>query len=329
MNHEEIIRKTAERFVAAWETADMDDVEELFLPDAEVEFSIFDAGLTVKKLTEKLAERPRKVAFTSFEIINYVCAVGNKSAQQSFSMMGLLADKKEGKWEQFHFEGAFANTLQLTDKGWKISKMLFNLTDANTAPWGKVFSSGITIEKGFGDDSFVSNWDVRQPDDRIGWYPDKRLPVIVPEIDAPWVAIKDRLNPGTDEQQIEETFFKYSYGVDNGLFELFEDVFTEDAVIKYFDDQPWDKRTVTEMLKFEKQGACRTIHTGYVKDICINGDIATAQVYLRGTFYYPDKITDEVIRKRWIWSRYHLDYRKENDIWKIHRMFFYPGCFTM
>ncbi len=326
MKNDGIIRKMTEELVKAWETGETDILDDLILTDASIEFTMFGRGICIAELKHWMSERARPVSYTRFDIVNYVCLMEQGKAQETYSLIGLFADKAKGNWEQFQFEGIFANTVLLTENGWCFGSIKFELTDANTSIWPKMFNDGITVIPSGGDDSFVANWLVKQHDDRIGWYPDKELPIIVPEVDAPWTVISNRENIGTEEEQIEEVFYRYAYGVDNGLFELYEDVFTDDAVIKYFDDQPWDKRTVTEMLKFEKQGGCRVIHTGFHKDIRIFGDRAVGYVYLR-SITAPDylPITEGMIRKRWIWARYRLEYVKRDGKWRIHRLFFYPG----
>lgn len=331
MKDDDLIKKITEQLVKAWEKSNAQSLSSIILDDADIKFSVFGGKLTKSELQEHLEERPRPTAIERFDILNYVNLIEKGRAVQTFAMIALLAGEKEGKWSQFQFEGNFCNELVKTEEGWKYKEIYFELTDVNTAYWPKQRTEGINIVPCSGDDSFVSNWDKTNHEDRIGWFSDRELPIIVPELDAPWLRIKKPENKGTDEKQIEETFFRYAYGIDNGLFELYDTVFSEDAVIKYFDAQPYDKRTVTEMLKFEKQGAIRCIHTGYFKDIKVNNDdTAVGHIYLRATFQ-PEyvKVTKELTQKRWVWSRYKLEFKKVNGEWRIHRLFFYPGFLTV
>lgn len=320
------IRENMGILVKAWETGKTELLDQIIAEAAWIDFTMYGRNIGREKLKKFFEDRSEKISYISFELLNYVCAIEKNLAVVSSAMIGIFADKKEEKWSRFGFEGNFANRLIKTEDGWKFSSIKFELTDEDSTRWAWLFTGGIPEEKGRGDLSFVPAWICTKHDDRVGWFPGRRIPVINAEFDAPWLAIKNRENQGTDEEQIQETFFRYAYGIDNNCFKLYDDVFTEDAVIMYSDDRPYDKRSVTEMLKAERLGSCRCTHTGFFTDVKVDGDTAKATLYLRGPLI-PDEyeLTDEMMNTRLVWARYHLNYVKQNGKWLIQRLNFYMG----
>ncbi len=326
------IRSLLERLVQAWESGDVSSLKEMILPNAWIDFSMFERGISVKGLEKEFSVRARKTDFIRFELYNYVGMTEKKKGQQAASLIGIFADPNDGQWTRYAFEGSFANSLCKTEAGWKFSAIRFELQDESSTPWARIYSDGIHAIPGskchpaLGDRSFIANWRYPDHDIRIGWFPDRRLPPINAELDAPWNAISNRDDPGTDEEQIQEVFFRYAYGVDYGCFNFYKDVFTEDAMMIYSDEQPYELRSVIDMLKLERQGSCRCLHTGYFTQITINGDKAVAHLRLRMIqMGEPEEITEELIKKYLMWSRYRLEYHKVDGQWRIHRLNFYPG----
>ena len=323
------IRNLLEWLVKSWEKADLDGLEERVIPDAWIDFSMFDRGISVAQLKQALSTRARKTEFARFEIYNYVGLADLNNAQQIAAVIGVYADPNNGKWTRFGFEGTFANTLQKTKDGWKFSAIRFELGDETSKGWARLHSTGIkrisASTETSADISYVSNWKYPYHDDRIGWYPDSRIPPITAEMDAPWNAIQN-CQPRPDEEQIQEAFFRYAFGIDFNCFKLYDGVFTEDAMIVYADEQCRTVRQVIDLLKPERQGSSRCLHTGFFTKIIVAGDTAEAYLYLRGVQAAPDgEITKDYLQSYRTWSRYKLFYKRCDGNWKIHKLYFYPG----
>lgn len=320
------IKGITEQLIKAWERADCSCINDIVMEDAYIHFTMFGRDIGRERLKEALSGRGRKTSFAKFEMLNYVCLIEKGKAQQSVGLVGAFADCEDGEWKRFGFEGTFANSFIKTKNGWKFSSIKFEFTNEDGIQWPRLYTTGIPQVPGRGDNSFIANWNCSHHDDRIGWHEGTEIPAINAEFDAPWYVIKNRENPGTDEEQIQETYFRYAYGIDFYSFKLYEDVFTEDAVMVYGDTQPYDKRTVIEMLKSERQGSCRCVHMGFFTEIKIHGNTADAKLYLRGC-KIPDwyEFNEENLNKRITWARYKLKYKKVDGKWLIHRMNFYPG----
>ena len=326
MKYENEIRILGQELVDAWAQADAGRLRDKILPDAAVDFDIFPQGMGRDELLEKLSERPRKTGYVRFEPLNNIVVLGKEKARQSMAMIGIYADPNGGTWSKYTFEGTFALEYVRIEGEWKFSSLKFMLTDENVIVWPRLLSDGISQSRGSGDPSFVSNWVRPNHEDRIGWFPDRRLPAINPVYDSPWYGMEDRIAPAQEEELIEEAFYRYAFGIDFNNFRLYEDVFTDDCRVIYGDTQPYTKRGVIEFLKAERQGSPRCTHTGFFSDVRIDGDKAIGHLYLRAPAFHPeDSIAPEGLDKRHSWARYVLRYRKENGIWKIHQLNFYMG----
>ena len=318
-------RAAADALVAGWQDGDPTRWEGLFAQDVLLDFSIFREGITPGELAEKIASAKGSRDYSRFEVFNYVCRIAGEHAVQSFSMLGTYAKQVGEKVLNFRFEGVFSNKLQLDDGVWRFAEVKFQLTDENSIFWPRLYSDGIPLEPGVGDASLAPEWDVLY-EDRIGVFADKRLPSIVAEYDAPWYAVPQDEVVLSDEEQLAEVYYRYAYGIDFDCFPLYDEVFTPDATIIYGDDRPYDPRGAMDMLKFERQGSCRCVHTGYIDDVRIDGDYATASFYLRATYLPPSyEVTMESIQREVIWARYKLAYKRMDGGWRISQLNFYPG----
>lgn len=321
------IRKALDDFVGGWQTGDAETITAVLALDPVLDFSILPEGLTRQEFVRQLIKRPVVTSYVKFRLLNYVAGICKGRARQSAAMTGTFAGQQDGRWTFFRFEGTFANELVRTEQGWNFTALRFEMTDENGTVWPRLNPDGIPQKDGIGTYAYVSHWALQRHDDRIGWYEDKRIPSVIAEYDSPWAFADQRENPGSDRDQIRETFFKYAYGIDFDYFNLYKEVFTKDALIIYGDDRPYDLRGDIDMLKAERQGSCRCVHTGFFSSIDVyDKNQAEADLYLMGTYVPQGFIpTEESVREDWAWARYHLIYRKEDGFWKIHRLNFYPG----
>lgn len=299
---EQKIRKALDDFVDGWQMGDAEKITAGMTLTTVLDFSIFEEGIGRDEFIRLLIKRPVSTSYVNFRLLNYVCAVRGDQARQSAAMIGTFAGQKDGWRTFFRFEGTFANELVRTGQEWKFTALRFEMTDENGTAWPRLYSDGIPQKDGIGSYAYVSYWKQQRHDDRIGWYDDKRIPSVIAEYDSPWTFADQRENPGTDTEQIRETFFKYAYGIDFDCFDLYKEVFTKDALIIYGDDRPYDLRGDIDMLKGERQGSCRCVHTGFFCKIDFNDkNQAEADLYLMGTYVPQGFIpTEESVREDWV-----------------------------
>lgn len=324
MQDKKIIREMFQSFVQAWQNGKTDCLDDLLLPDCKIDFSIFDKGITREQLKENLAVRTRNVSYSRFELYNVVCCIGEDVAQQSGVVCGLFVDEYAEHPASFAFTARMVNTLIKTEQGWKYEKMRLELA-GQSDNHARLYSTGVGVMWMKGDTSFIKNW--RQIPLEVGWHEGSRLPSVIPETDAPWYAVQKRTDESSDEEKIKETIYRYCFGLDYDCVELYDEVFAENAFMIYGDYRRYDKRSVTEMLRFERMGGIGFHHVLYPTQIKIEGNSAKARVYRSGLDYIPG---DKVIfgddkNKNYLSGRYDMEFIKENGKWYIYRLYYYQG----
>lgn len=321
------IRRTYDRFVKAWEMNQTEVFEQCLTADAFTYFSIFGEGnLGREALKKRLAERTHTVTFARFDTVNYACLMEGEKAQQSAYLNGFFSDDTDGKYEHYAFCGAFCNRWEKRPEGWRITEMRFdlNVDDANVL--GRGADGGFVLTPGTGNLDFVKNW--LPITDRVGWFRGVRLPAICGEYDAPWYVIKNRDNLGTDEEQIEELFYQYCFAVDYGCFQMFDEIFDDDAVFCQYMGYH-DKRHITGTLKLNRSGSRRCQHMGTVGSIQVHGDTADVVMYGKGpaSLYYPYQLTKENETQEFVGNRWVFKAIKRDGKWRFTKWYGIPGAF--
>ena len=317
------IRNLFERFVTAWESCRTQDLRELLLENCDLDFSIFRKGISRETLAEQLAVRTRKPTYTRFEIYNFVCCIGEGVAQQSATVCGLFVDESGERPANFGFTAKMANSLVKTENGWRYSAMQLELA-GESDNHGRLYTTGVGISYMNGDTSFVQNW--RLIPNEVGWHKGSRLPSVIPEEDAPWYAVPDRRDENDDQEQIRETLYRYCFALDFDCVELYDGVFSKDALLVYGDTRKYDKRSVTAMLRFEREGGIGSHHVLYLDRLEIRGDRAKACVYRAGMDYVPsEKLFGESKKKNYPSGRYDMEFIREDGGWRILKLHYYQG----
>ena len=318
------IKDVFNTFIAAWEKCDIDGLNNIILPECNIDFSIFDKNISVEEFKKQLIIRTKKVTYSRFETYNFVCAHNNTKAAISAAVQGVFVNEEDIP-TSFSFNGFFSNSLIKTDKGWKFDNLRFIL-GSESDNHARLKSNGISVDYMDGDIDFVKNWHL--VDFNVGWHKGVRMTPIIPEEDCPWYAIKDRINKGTDEDQIKECFYRYCYGLDYDCLELYDDVFSENATATYSGNRLYNKRTVTAMLRYEREGMIGMGHIMVFSSVKVNGNNASAHVYRTG--YLPsNKLKGETKYLNHVIARYDLTFIKENDKWLIEELNYYPGRLTV
>ena len=318
-NDEKQIRELLNQFVYMWGSGRTEGLTGIVTEDCVYDFSMFDAGIGREEFAAKLAERTHPADYTRFEIYNYVCAANETEAQQSSIVAGLFSDEKEQK--SFYFNFFMMCSLKKTEDGWKYTAMRGELGSGSDIH-ARLRNDGVHVDRTGGDDSFIANWN--NIDLTIGWYENSRPPRIVPEFDAPWYAIENRIADQTDEEEITELVSKYCYALDHDILRLYDDVFSEECNAVYSGTRLYNKRTCTEMLKFERAGMLGRGHILYPEWIKVNNDQAEGRFYRAG-YLPPELCLGDAAGKNWVCARYDLRFVKEKGMWKIYRLNYLDG----
>ncbi|MBA9028517.1 nuclear transport factor 2 family protein [Peribacillus huizhouensis] len=290
-------------FAKALEANDVSTVESYFSPDSEAKFSHLGQFKGIEAIIKGLTHVGPKVDVTKFNITNSYVAVAGEKAQQSAYLTGVLAnDIGEGKLDSFIFGGHFVNTYVKTIKGWKISHLRFELD------WQS------------GKSSYVKDW--KLADGAVGWHPKTVTPTILSKLDAPWRVFPNPDEQGTDEEQIAETYIRYSWALDQADFSLLTTVFTEDAKA---DMSPFGlmdgRQEIVSLLKILRSGHPYMQHAATNFRVKVTGDTATLDIY-RVVPFLPTK---ETLDAPIFGARYESRLRRENGVWKFEWLHYIPG----
>lgn len=294
------------KFAEAFEKNNLPSMKSYFTPDVEVNFSNLGQFKGVDEIVNGLVREGTKLDITRFKITNSYVAVSKEQAQQSAYLMGIFAnDMGKGELDTFLFGGHFANTYVHTSKGWKISHLRFELD------WQH------------GNTNYVANW--KLTDGIVGWYPKVVAPTILSELDAPWRVFPNPDDRGTDEEQVTETYLRYSWALDQADFSLLTTVFTEDAKADMSPFGPMSgRKEIVSLLKILRSGQPYMQHAATNFKVNVTGDTATMDIY-RVVPFNPNR---ENLDTQIFGARYESRLRREGGLWKFEWLHYIPGWVT-
>lgn len=321
------IRESFDKFIKAWETREVDVIDEFIIMKPTINFSIFDKIYSRSVLKERLRTIGKTPTYTRFIVKSYVCLIEGNKAQQSAGLLGYYADDSGKEYSHLAFTGMFANSWEKFEDGWKMTEMNFDLlTDDGTM--GMRDESGAFIRvKGEGDLDFVSNWTPIYDD--LSVYDGCRLPAICGELQAPWLVIKNPENQfKSDKEEMQALLDRYTFMIDTGTYALLPEIFTPDCSISMAQLGEMTITTAVRMLKQMSGVAVRCHHMGEITDVKIDGDYAVAEAYRRAADeMWPFKYSKETEKTDFVAARYTLMFRRHNGKWAISHMAYYPGTF--
>lgn len=320
------IRENYDKYIKAWETAEVDVLEQIIVDRPTVEYSIFEPLYSRAGLMEKLKKQPRKPTYARFTTLSYTCLIENGVAQQSAGLLGYYGDDKGKAYGHYAFTGYLVNRWERFEDGWKMTELRFDLrTDDGSMGMRNEKNEYIRV-KGAGDLDFVSHWTPIQ--ESLDVYDGCRLPSICGDLDAPWLVIKHPENQPNDAEQMQELLNRYTFMIDTATYALLPDLFTEDCSISLSQLGEMNFRKAVKMLKQMSGIATRIHHMAEIVDLKITGDFARATAYRRAADeMFPYAYGKETEKTDFVAARYTLMFRRDNGKWRISHMAYYPGTF--
>ncbi|MFS2173654.1 nuclear transport factor 2 family protein [Priestia megaterium] len=297
------IQDTFAIFSKALEKNNINTTISYFTLDAEANFSNLGHFKGVNQIEAGLIREGTQIDISRFKITNSYVAVSKGKAQQSAYLTGIFAnDMGEGELDTFLFGGHFANTYVHTTEGWKISHLRFELD------WQ------------YGNSNFVTNWKLNNRS--VGWHPKIVIPTILSEVDAPWRVFPNPDERGTNEEQVIETYLRYSWALDQADFSLLTTVFTEDAKADMSPFGPMSgKKEIVSLLKILRSGQPYMQHAATNFRVNVTGDTAIMDVY-RVVPFTPNR---DNLDAQIFGARYESRLRREGGIWKFEWLHYIPG----
>lgn len=159
------------------------------------------------------------------------------------------------------------------------------------------------------------------------WQPGDHVSPLISETDAPWHMPSSQPTLMSQEDEIVDAWLRYAWALDMADYGLFNDAFTKDARA---DLPPMGKltgrRTLIATLKAFRMPWPWIQHYGVPLniDIASGGDAATLLI---GRIIPEQDKTPE--GEPLYGAHYKIELRKEDNKWKMSRMDYFPGWFTV
>lgn len=253
-------------------------------------------------LSEDTAEGKHLKLVTS----NYYAANdGQGQAMVSAYLYGEFSPARKRNPEAL-FGAVIRVSLQATGDGWKLSDVLIQIS------WAE------------GDSRYLTGWAL--PPGQQGWRPGDAPPALVSELDSPWACIPDNQISATDEEQIEEAYSRYSWGIDQNDFGQFRTCYTEDARGEFPPLGPLSGlHSIVGSLKEFRRHWPWMQHYGVPLKITLAADGQTAEMWtgrlIPGQFWNSEG--------EWMYgAHYRIELRKEKGVWKFTWSEYVPGWFS-
>lgn len=197
-------------------------------------------------------------------------------------------------------------TLQANDNGWRITNVLINIS------W---------VE---GDTRYLANWVL--PAGQQGWRPGDAPPALVSELDSPWACIADNRIKATEEEQIEEAYSRYAWGIDQNDFGQFRTCYTEDARGEF---PPLGSlnglHSIVGSLKEFRRHWPWMQHYGVPLKITLATNGTTAEMWVGRLI--PGQFKNS--QGEWMYGAYYrIELSKEDNLWKFTWSEYVPGWFS-
>ncbi|WP_316778992.1 nuclear transport factor 2 family protein [Pedobacter antarcticus] len=182
----------------------------------------------------------------------------------------------------------------------------------------------LTVNWMQGDKSLLPYW--KYPTENRLWIQGDPTPLIVSELDSPWVNSSSIEHSKSKIDQITETFSRYSWAIDQADFTLLQTCFTDDSKgnfppMGYLNG----KHEIIGQLKAFRQIWPWMQHFGEILNINLNELENTAQM-LVGRINTHDMLPS--INETSYGAHYQLSLRLEANVWKITNFDYVPGHFS-
>ena len=159
------------------------------------------------------------------------------------------------------------------------------------------------------------------------WQPGDSVSPLISEIDAPWHSYTQAHTPLSDEDAIAGAWYQYAWALDMADFSLFVGAFSDDATA---DLPPMGKlkgrRVLVATLKAFRMPWPAIQHYGVPLQIDIADDRQSASLLLGRIIPEQDKTPDG---DALYGAHYKIELKKEDGEWKMSRMDYFPGWFTI
>ncbi len=240
------------KYVNALESDDMNLLDEVLSKDVVLESTNYGNAIGLSNVKAKLKWQGVDINVSRYKIFNFVAFTENEVASQSAVVTALVGWKEETYLYYFNFGGYYLNDWTKEDGIWKIKHIRFNLD----------------LEDG--NSLFVKDWwnliDYRYFEGIV------RYPIIS-EVNNPWINIKNPESLGSEEEQVLDSYYRYSWGIDHGDFDLFQTCLADECYL-FEREKPSNKEEIIAFMKYKRYKEAIMEHIWKIDSVEIKGNRA-------------------------------------------------------
>ncbi len=298
------------RFIECLRSNCMEGLAEICAQDCKADFSTTGHMEGVESMADRLKWQGPETNISRAVIWNFVARSDGSRGQQSAYVQFVRALDDGEELYPFQFGGEFCNSFQCENGVWKLKHIRFDLC----------------YEKG--NNLFVKKyWNLMDYGRYAG-----HAPMINAELDSPWRAVENDIEPQTDEEQIFELMYRYAFAFDHGDFRFLQSFVTEDFLIngavhrKDYRTMPLENgdflghRSVSDFLREKYHKEARMMHACRMHSVEINGDTATAYMHRGEEHRLKNKrLTRENVHSVFSTAVHMIYARREEEQWKMYK----------
>ncbi|REE07125.1 SnoaL-like protein [Paraburkholderia sp. BL27I4N3] len=202
------ILEALDMLLNAWSTRNSNELRQLFTSDAAFTSSAHGEALGGAGVAEQLIDATLQRANLRLNSTNHYVTGHDAKACASAYIYGQFVPPRGGP-SSLTFGATVVLELELLEGEWRISTLRLNVN------W---------LE---GDAKIVTGW--RQPIGNREWKIGDPVPVVVSELDSPWLQFPQRSIVGTVKEQIAEVYARYAWGLDLADFGHLKQCYMDDA----------------------------------------------------------------------------------------------------
>lgn len=252
MEEREKIKKIFLDYINALESDNIDNLDEILADDVVLESTNYGNAVGREAVKQKLKWNGIPINYSRYKIFNFVAFTEDGTASQSAVVTSLVGINDPDYFYYFNFGGYYLNEYKIIEGEWRLSHIRFNLDMED------------------GNSIIVRGW-WKMPDYRyFEGTPDYP---IVSEVNNPWINIKTPDSLGSDEEQVLDSYYRYSWGIDHGDFTLFETCLDKEVYL-FDNNTPKSKEQAIRFMKYKRYKEALMEHIWKIDDIKIDGDLA-------------------------------------------------------
>ncbi|WP_287162573.1 nuclear transport factor 2 family protein [Rhodococcus sp. (in: high G+C Gram-positive bacteria)] len=297
------VLKTLDMFTRAWRSDDLDKLADVFTLDAIFHSNPHGALSGASEIAARLrsdfsrANPPRLVSTNTY--------VAGNDAQATLTayLYGVLADDETESAAVFG--AVLLGELRHSDDRWVFDDLRLEVT----------FTEGNLAQ--------VDSWDLPAA---VGWQVGDETPVIVSEIDSPWIRNVPVLTDLTPEQRVADAFTRYAWAIDQGDISLLITAYSSDASGEFTPMGHRDgRRDIIGQQKAFRRHWPYMQHFGRPLAITIHEDGSRATMIVGRVI--PQQDHNEYGRRIY-GAHYRLELTLADNEWRIQHFDYRPGWIT-